>query len=99
MIDIMKQIKDYIKEIDLINGFIFEMIDTYIKRLIIFSEYNIMQHVRGVAHISHAPRPMGGMINQPKVIGDNGNTGHSSGSVFAGTKLKKIFIKFFSLKF
>ena len=45
-----------------------------------------MRYVRGVAHTSHAPRPMGGMINQPKVIGDNGNTGHSSGSVFAGTK-------------
>jgi hypothetical protein len=30
---------------------------------------------------------MGGMINNPKVIGDNGNSGHSSGSVFAGTKI------------
>ncbi len=40
-----------------------------------------MRHVRGVAHTSHAPRPMGGMINQTKVIGDNENTGHSSGSV------------------
>ena len=48
-----------------------------------------MRHVRGVAHISHAPRPMGGMINNPKVIGDNGNSGHSSGSVFAGTKFIK----------
>ena len=34
-----------------------------------------MRHVRGVAHTSHAPRPMGGMINNPKVIGDHGNTG------------------------
>ncbi len=46
-----------------------------------------MRHVPGEAHTSHATRPMGGMINQPKVIGDNGNTlGHSSGSVLAGTK-------------
>ena len=31
LIDIVKQLKDYIKEIYLINGFIFEMIDNYIK--------------------------------------------------------------------
>ena len=31
IIDIIKQIKDYLKEIYLINGFIFEMIDKYIK--------------------------------------------------------------------
>ncbi len=37
MIDIMKQIKDYIKEIYLINGFSFEMIDNILKCLNIFS--------------------------------------------------------------
>ena len=31
LIDIVKQIKDYMKELYLINGFIFEMIDNYIK--------------------------------------------------------------------
>jgi hypothetical protein len=31
VIDILKQIRDYIKEIYLINGFIFEMLDNYIK--------------------------------------------------------------------
>ena len=41
-----------------------------------------MRHVRGVAHISHTPRPMGVMVNNPKVIGDHGNTG----TMFGGTK-------------
>ena len=34
-----------------------------------------MKPIKGIAHISHSPRPMGAMINLPKVIGDHGNGG------------------------
>lgn len=33
-----------------------------------------MKHnIRGIAHISHIPRPMGAMINNPKPMADHGN--------------------------
>jgi hypothetical protein len=31
-----------------------------------------MKHIRGIAHITHTPRPIG-IINNPKVMGDHGN--------------------------
>jgi len=34
-----------------------------------------MKKVKGIAHISIAPRPMGAMIHNPKVMGDHEKTG------------------------
>ncbi len=69
LIDVVKYIKEYIKEIYLKMGLYLKWLINILKCSNILSSYhNTMRHGRGVAHISHASRPMGGMIINLKYL-------------------------------